>query len=240
MAGNEEKSMVSFCIDSNVRLAWLAPFAVVFALIWILGIVAVLSFPTIVIGDSEMTRTGLIGTLLGLTALVLGPVFAFYHMTYATYSYELHKDAIVIRKGIVAKHRVVIPYEKMVNINSERGVFESLFGLSTVKIDTGTGKEMLEGSIPGVRNREQLVSELLSRKQKKNAAKEEATKVDNPQANQINLLKEILEEMKQLRILLSEKKTKKSFDEMSEMHEHEAFIGSSDAEEERPINRRRK
>jgi putative transcriptional regulator len=76
------------------------------------------------------------------------------------YSFEVLENNIIIRHGVFTKKRVTIPYTRVQNINIANGVFDRLFKIYTVKIETagasgaggggGGGYIRPEGLIPGL------------------------------------------------------------------------------------------
>jgi len=76
------------------------------------------------------------------------------------YSFEVLENNIIIRHGVFTKKRVTIPYTRVQNINIANGVFDRLFNIYTVKIETagasgaggggGGGYIRPEGLIPGL------------------------------------------------------------------------------------------
>ncbi len=76
------------------------------------------------------------------------------------YSYEVLENNIIIRHGVFTKKRVTIPYTRIQNINIVNGVFDRLFKIFTVKVETagasgmatggGGGYIRPEGLIPGL------------------------------------------------------------------------------------------
>jgi putative transcriptional regulator len=75
------------------------------------------------------------------------------------YSYEISENNIIIRHGVFTKKRATIPYTRIQNINIVNGVFDRLYKIYTVKIETagasgagggGGGNVRPEGLIPGL------------------------------------------------------------------------------------------
>jgi putative transcriptional regulator len=75
------------------------------------------------------------------------------------YSYEVSENNITIHHGVFTKKRVTIPYTRVQNINIANGVFDRMFKIYTVKVETagasgtgggGGGNIRPEGLIPGL------------------------------------------------------------------------------------------
>ncbi len=85
--------------------------------------------------------------------------------TYRNYKYQLTEDTVKIEKGVIAKHYVSIPYERVQNVDIHRGLVARLLGLSSLKIQTAgySGYILSEGLLPGLDPQiaEQLREELI-------------------------------------------------------------------------------
>jgi putative transcriptional regulator len=79
------------------------------------------------------------------------------------FSYSFSKENVVINHGVFTKTRATIPYSRIQNINIVNGVFDRMFDLFTVKIETagsasaaqaaqGGGVVKPEGFIPGLKD----------------------------------------------------------------------------------------
>ena len=90
--------------------------------------------------------------------VVLGIVTMF---VYNNFMYEIDKDGLKIKSGVIFKHQVSLPYEQIQNVNIERTLLDRIFGFSRISIETagsaipaGTGTGVLkaksEAYIPGL------------------------------------------------------------------------------------------
>lgn len=93
---------------------------------------------------------------------------------YRFYSYAIKDDVVLIRRGILFRRRVTIPYERIQNVSVSRSPLLLIFGLSSVQIETAGGAGlsafrwtgspyMAEGVIHGVINGETFADELIKR-----------------------------------------------------------------------------
>lgn len=87
------------------------------------------------------------------------------------FQFEVYHDFIKINHGVFTKHDTTIAYSRVQNINIAEGVFDRLFGLATIKIETagssgasaqGSGQIRPEGYIPGLKHAEKVVKILKS------------------------------------------------------------------------------
>lgn len=98
----------------------------------------------------------LIGSLGSIVSLIIALISAFLwaKLVYQFYRYELTEDGFRKEFGVIAKKYVTIPYERIQNINIERGILDRIIGLSALKIFTaGTGlagQIGSEGLLPGL------------------------------------------------------------------------------------------
>lgn len=57
-------------------------------------------------------------------------------LTYSNYKYELKEDGFYKESGIITKKYVTIPYERIQNVDINRGLLSRLLGLSDLQIQT--------------------------------------------------------------------------------------------------------
>jgi len=80
--------------------------------------------------------------------------------------YRLGADEITIKRGVLSRSTVRIPYKSIVNVSSGAGVFDRLFGLGYVEIETA-GRSGLdsrpEGKIEGIGNYDEIADYILGK-----------------------------------------------------------------------------
>jgi len=89
-------------------------------------------------------------------ALIFTEFYA--RLAYNNWKYEFTETNLKIEKGIIWKRYSNIPYERIQNVDIQRGVFARILGFSTVNIQTagfsaptsGSGRMYSEGYIPAV------------------------------------------------------------------------------------------
>ncbi|MHA1729654.1 MAG: PH domain-containing protein [Promethearchaeota archaeon] len=81
------------------------------------------------------------------------------------FSYKINERFIVIHSGVFTRKKVTLPFSRIQNINITQGVFDRIFNLYTVKIETasasgaanqGGGVIHPEGYIPGLKSPEHI------------------------------------------------------------------------------------
>jgi uncharacterized membrane protein YdbT with pleckstrin-like domain len=103
-----------------------------------------------------------------LLSLVLCFVWA--KISYRLYRYELTDAGFRKEYGVIMKRQTTIPYDRIQNIDIERGIVDRILGLSNLKVQTA-GKIVVEGitsdegRLPGLSKKgaEELRDELLRR-----------------------------------------------------------------------------
>ena len=104
--------------------------------------------------------------LIGLTVilpylLIVIPSSWYYSAYIRNFSYKISGENILINHGVFTKIKATIPYSRIQNINIVNGVFDRMYNLSTVKIETAgsssaaasaqSGVIRPEGYIPGLK-----------------------------------------------------------------------------------------
>ena len=101
-------------------------------------------------------------------------------LAYDAYKYELREDGFRKEYGVIWKKYVTIPYERIQNVDINRGLLARLLGLSDLQIQTagisatvsryGMAGMGAEGRLPGISKdvAEELRDELIKRARGKN------------------------------------------------------------------------
>lgn len=92
----------------------------------------------------ESVKTNTIGSFVVFSVLgmVLTSVFVillsyvFAKLSYDNYKYELKEDGFYKESGVITKKFVTIPYERIQNVDINRGIFSRILGLSDLQIQT--------------------------------------------------------------------------------------------------------
>ena len=117
---------------------------------------------------------------LGLWVILFGLYILFCYvmarLTYKYWQYELKEDSFRKESGVIWKRYVSIPYERIQNIDINRGVWARILGLSDIQIQTAGSSAIsygrgglagvgAEGRLPGIGKdeAEKLRDELIKR-----------------------------------------------------------------------------
>ncbi len=183
-------------LNPKVKLVWFLPTLLLLLVIWLVVTVFIfIAQPDIpVLGLGRMVFSPLL--LAFLLIFIGGPVYAYNHIEYMSFTYELGATEFIIRQGVFTRDTTVIPYNRIQNINTRRTMLERVIGLASLQIETaGTNVTASEGILPGVTKKDELVHEIMSRV-------EEAKKPENgsgpERRSEHQLLSDILKEIVQL------------------------------------------
>ncbi len=187
--------------DPRVRIAWSLHILGAGLLFWVVATMVAGALFTSLIGIDR----GFFPLLFfSITLVIVLPHIVWVELNYQNYTYEFGKKRIRISKGVFNRERVIIPYTKIQNLYVMRSVLERVLGIATVKIETAGGNPKAEGVIEGVADPQDFVQkamEIVERK-KREIKREEMGAIEPKKAaseDEINYLKEILEELKELK-----------------------------------------
>ena len=100
-----------------------------------------------------------------IIAALVGEMYA--RMAYVRWMYEFSEEGIHLERGIIWKRYNNIPYERVQNIDINRGIIARLCGFSTLMIHTAgySAQPFAEGNIPAVdmNQAEQIRAALMKR-----------------------------------------------------------------------------
>ena len=117
-----------------------------------------------------------VGMFLFFVALVIIVAEIFSRMTYNRWFYEFGPNSLKLERGIIWKKYSNVPYERVQNVDINRGIIARLVGFSSVAIQTAgfsyspRGGAGAEGSLPAVSIKEaEEIREFLMNKISKNS-----------------------------------------------------------------------
>ncbi len=162
-------------------------------LIWLL--IGIIIFIGVIVLVDILVFSILTGVFLALMAAVL----AWIPKAYREVEYFIEDGSVKMRWGVVWKKQVTVPYRKITNVDITQGPLERFLGTGTLHLQTAGagGKEgtKAELKLPGIKNLDETRDLIVS----KLGGKKTAEKEESPQGN---MLAEILEELRQIRLLL--------------------------------------
>ncbi len=148
-------------------------------------------------------RLVVMATVLVLSLLLVIIFGLWVLVSYRLFTFTLSDNEIILRYGVLTRHRAVIPYERIQNINTIRNPVERLLGLVSLKFETaGAELSVTEGVLPGIAYRRAIdvIEAIMARKAgiTAGARKPEQQKTELPTAT----LGAIFEELRAIRGLL--------------------------------------
>ena len=88
-------------------------------------------------------------TVVGIPLLLFAIPFAkfwYFPRYFEHHSLRLFEDSVEFRKGVLNRHRIVVPLERVTDINSFEGLHMRWVGIEGITIETA-GQTRLEGAI---------------------------------------------------------------------------------------------
>jgi putative membrane protein len=102
-----------------------------------------------------------------LSSLLMGPLFLVgavaYYFRYHTLRYELDREGITMRWGILFRREISLTYARIQDIQLSSNVVERWLGLARIQLQTASGSASAEMTIEGIREFEELRDFLYSR-----------------------------------------------------------------------------
>ncbi len=141
------------------KSVWLFFFNFVFRGLFLLIFIGIWSLSFI--GQTAGTIDALPGLILVVIIIYLAFCYLWAKLSYHFYKYELTDNGFRKESGILYKKYVTIPYDRIQNIDINRGILAQLLGLSSLNIQTAGSSAVMarnsimfgmgaEGQLPGL------------------------------------------------------------------------------------------
>ncbi len=91
---------------------------------------------------SGMANNAILATFLALMIVIGGPIFLYIALSYKYISFVVDKTKIVINSGIIFKKSIAIPFDRVQNVDCNKGPILGLFGLSKINIWTASPNQI--------------------------------------------------------------------------------------------------
>ncbi|MFA5381706.1 MAG: PH domain-containing protein [Candidatus Micrarchaeia archaeon] len=200
----------TYRLSPKIKILWAMEYIIGIFVLWIiLSVIYSVFFPDLkfLLLIPELPVVSYLFILFVLILFIGIPAYVWVKILYKNFTYTMGENEVLIRTGIIHKKRIDIPYTSIENVSVEKHLYERIFGLGTVVIDTAGG-DSKEGLIPGVADTESVIKELLNRMK---IAKGNSEKKD-PKGNEetLPILKDILTELKSIKDALKQKKSEKN------------------------------
>jgi uncharacterized membrane protein YdbT with pleckstrin-like domain len=96
---------------------------------------------SIALGIYALTQDEDLGDVLKAisVALIIGTALwtLYRYLTWATINFVITSDRVIYRSGLIAKHGIEIPLERVNNVSFRQGVFERMIGAGDLLIESG-------------------------------------------------------------------------------------------------------
>lgn len=146
--------------------------------------------------------------LMVVCLLIALPSAVWIHMYYYSVFYTFTDNEIVVEKGVWWKHRSIVPYNRITNIDIRQGPLSRFLGLWELRVQTAGyhvssgGQGVAEAVLQGIKNVEEAKSFILSMV---GELKPMAVEAGIETAPSKKLGQEILAELKKIREILESK-----------------------------------
>ncbi len=124
--------------------------------------------------------------------------------------FRIEETEIIVKKGIINKMEKHIPFRTITNVSSRYGVYDRLFGIGTVEIETAgkSGQQTgPESKIEGIQNFFEVRDIILKRIRKFRGSYTTTTEVEQPPVEYFppenQFYKDLLSELKEIKEILS-------------------------------------
>jgi len=102
--------------------------------------------PTRVIANVVWLKIGWISIVL----LIMFSKMIYEYLYYRTYFYDVTKNNVVIRKGVISKREITLPLSKITDVYVEQDMYDVIFGLYEIQLSTPTAESGRTAHISGV------------------------------------------------------------------------------------------
>ena len=141
-------------------------------------------------------------TYAAITLLALGLLFSYFY--YPTIHFSLTNEEINVNRGLITKSNKIVPYRTITNIDIKRGLYDRLFGIGSIEIQTAgfsAGKQGPEERIDGVPREEieHIRALIMKRVRSVKGSPGTSQDVDMELNTESDILNAILYEIKELR-----------------------------------------
>lgn len=88
--------------------------------------------------------------------ILLAFAFAYPTLYFITYHYDMDTQNMVIRKGVIARREIILPFSRITDINVEQDCLDVIFGLYRIHISTPTSESGKFAHVDGISQRSSL------------------------------------------------------------------------------------
>ncbi|RLG18898.1 hypothetical protein DRN67_03745 [Candidatus Micrarchaeota archaeon] len=171
---------------------------------------------------------------IGLELIILIPSIVWARIRYNAFTYSFGEDELIIRDGIITRQRIVVPYERIQRVSTERTLRERLLSLANLRIETAArDAKRFSAVIPGIayEERDRIIAEVMKhvvRKRDGAGLGMQESENNHVEENNVNGREYglLLDELKRIRELLEKQergsakneKVRKNLEEVGRLH----------------------
>lgn len=191
-------------LDSRVKIAWLLPVYAFALILLLLALVAWLLMPTNARSTIVPTASNgetILAILILAELLVLLPSHLWMQIKYMAFTYSFGTNELIIRDGIVTRQRIVVPYERIQRVSTERTLRDRMLSLATLRIETAARDALqFSATLPGIAyvQRDALIAEIMGHVMRRRSGSGLEAHKDNDLEN----VGEVLQELRGIHDLL--------------------------------------
>ena len=162
--------IIKFMKKLDPKAVWL--FFINFVFTGGVPLIILFTWLSIFVGDLSTENTLSVFNKFSYALWVIVPLYLVFYfiwakLTYRFYKYELTQDGFRKELGVIYKKYVTIPYDRIQNVDINRGILARILGLSDLNIQTAGASTayLSEGRLPGLsmQDEEELRDELIRR-----------------------------------------------------------------------------
>lgn len=178
-------------------------------LTFILGIGVITTLPLLILGRNIPTTIAFLPFLIlfFISLLISIPSAIWVNLYYASLFYTFTESEILVERGVLWKHRSIVPYNRITNVDIRQGPVQRLVRLWDIHVQTagynvyGGGATVAEAYLQGIRNAEEVREFVMSMiRRLKPVAVEAGAETVSPKLDE-----QILAELKKIREALESK-----------------------------------
>jgi membrane protein YdbS with pleckstrin-like domain len=146
-----------------------------------------------------------------LSSVLLGfiSIISLIYLHFRSLFYEIHEDRVIVHTGVITRSVIHVPFQMITDIKVRRSPLDRLFKLGSIDIQTAAKDEHHRAtvSLVGLRNFRE-VYDLVSSSMRQNRIFTMVMQEEDKQVlNESELLKNLLTEMRDIRMLLQDQNT---------------------------------
>lgn len=191
----------AFHLDQKVIFVWALGSLIPSIILLIFGVVISFALEGSILGISS---TELPFWTFVILFLINAVYVLWLYLEYKSYIYYFTTSSVVIKHGVINTERHVVPYENIQDIRISRAIIERFLNLATVQIETAAhGSYIAKYLIPSVSNYRSIVNHIMEKTKQLAEKTEKRKRSGNDEI--ISLLGALLEEVKELKNVMSKK-----------------------------------